>query len=211
MKNLIEALNWRYATKQFDKEKKINQNDLDVLFEVMRLSPSSFGLQPWKFIHVQNAEIREVLKEHSRWQSQVTDASDLLVIAVKNNIEESDVNEYLQNIIQTRKIWDPSVLWNLKSMLMDTISSRTQEQLKWRNQKQAYIVLWFLLSACAQMWIDACPMEGFDPQKYNEILWLDELWLTATVVVSLGYRSSEDKYADLAKVRFAKDKLIIQK
>ena len=211
MENLIEALNWRYATKQFDKEKKINQNDLDVLFEVMRLSPSSFGLQPWKFIHVQNAEIREVLKEHSRWQSQVTDASDLLVIAVKNNIEESDVNEYLQNIIQTRKIWDPSVLWNLKSMLLDTISSRTQEQLKWRNQKQAYIVLWFLLSACAQMWIDACPMEGFDPQKYNEILWLDELWLTATVVVSLGYRSSEDKYADLAKVRFAKDKLIIQK
>ena len=144
MENLIEALNWRYATKQFDKEKKINQNDLDVLFEVMRLSPSSFGLQPWKFIHVQNAEIREVLKEHSRWQSQVTDASDLLVIAVKNNIEESDVNEYLQNIIQTRKIWDPSVLWNLKSMLLDTISSRTQEQLKWRNQKQAYIVLWFL-------------------------------------------------------------------
>ena len=96
-------------------------------------------------------------------------------------------------------------------MLLDTISSRTQEQLKWRNQKQAYIVLWFLLSACAQMWIDACPMEGFDPQKYNEILWLDEMWLTATVVVTLGYRSSDDKYADLAKVRFAKDQLIIRK
>ena len=96
-------------------------------------------------------------------------------------------------------------------MMLGSIWSRTQEQLKWRNQKQAYISLWFLLSACAHMWIDACPMEGFDPEKYNEILWLNDLWLTATVVVTLGYRSSQDKYADFKKVRYAKEKLIIQK
>ena len=95
MENLIKALNRRYATKQFDTNKKLNQDDLDTLFEVMRLSPSSFGLQPWKFIHVQNPEIRKELQGHSRWQAQITDASDLIVIAVKNNMQESDVNEYL--------------------------------------------------------------------------------------------------------------------
>ncbi len=220
MKNLIEALNWRYATKQFDKEKKISQDDLDVLFEAMRLTPSAFGLQPWKFIHVQNPEIRAALKEHSRWQAQITDASDLIVIAVKNNMQESDVDEYIQDMIQTRKVDLENIpedfkntdkLVAYKNMMIGTISSKTQEQLKWRNQKQAYIVLWFLLSISAQMGIDACPMEGFDPEKYNEILWLHDLGLTATVVVTLGYRSSDDKYADLKKVRFAKEKLIIQK
>ncbi len=220
MKNLIETLNWRYATKQFDINKKLNQSDLDILFEVMRLAPSAFGLQPWKFIHVQNPEIRAKLKENSRWQPQITDASDMIVIATKNNLQESDIEEYIQDIIQTRKVDIENLpedfknmdkLVEFKNMMFGTISSRTQEQLKWRNQKQAYICLWFLLSACAHMWIDACPMEGFDPEKYNEILWLNDLWLTATVVVTLGYRSSEDKYADLKKVRFVKEKLIIEK
>jgi len=220
MNKIIEALNWRYATKQFDTNKKLSQDDLDTLFEAMRLSPSSFGLQPWKFIHVKNPATREALKENSRWQAQITEASDLIVIAVKNNMQESDVDEYIQDMIQTRKVDLENIpedfkntdkLVEFKNMMINTISSRTQEQLKWRNQKQAYVVLWFLLSTCAQMWIDACPMEWFDPEKYNEILWLNELWLTATVVATLGYRSIDDKYADLAKVRFAKEKLIIQK
>ncbi len=220
MNTIIDALNWRYATKKFDTNKKLSQNDLDILFESMRLTPSAFGLQPWKFIHVQNPETRVALQENSRGQPQITEASDLVVIAVKNNMQESDVDEYIQDMIETRKVDLENIpedfkntdkLVEYKNMMINTISSKTQEQLKWRNQKQAYIVLWFLLSTCAQMWIDACPMEWFDPEKYNEILWLHDLGLSATVVVTLGYRSSEDKYSDLKKVRFAKEKLIIQK
>ncbi|HMS91090.1 MAG TPA: NAD(P)H-dependent oxidoreductase [Candidatus Absconditabacterales bacterium] len=220
MNTIIDALNWRYATKKFDTNKKLSQNDLDILFESMRLTPSAFGLQPWKFIHVQNPETRVALQENSRGQPQITEASDLVVIAVKNNMQESDVDEYIQDMIETRKVDLENIpedfkntdkLVEYKNMMINTISSKTQEQLKGRNQKQAYIVLGFLLSTCAQMGIDACPMEGFDPEKYNEILGLHDLGLSATVVVTLGYRSSEDKYSDLKKVRFAKEKLIIQK
>jgi len=220
MENLIKALNWRYATKKFDITKKINQNDLDILFDVLRLAPSSFGLQPWKFIHVKTAEIREQLQINSRWQPQVTEASDLIVIATKVNLQENDVEEYIQDMIETRKVDMDTIpeefknmdkLVEFKNMMLGTISSRTAEQLKWWNQKQAYIAMWFLLSACAEMWIDSCPMEGFDPEKYNEILWLNDLWFTATLVIPVGYRSNEDKYAELAKVRYSKEKLIIQK
>ena len=220
MENLIKALQWRYATKKFDTTKKINQDDLDILFEAMRLAPSSFGLQPWKFIHVKTVEIREQLQANSRWQPQITEASDLIVIAVKTNLQESDVEEYIQDMIETRKVdlenlpedfKNMDKLVEFKNMMLGSISSKTPEQLKWWNQKQAYIAMWFLLYVCAQMWIDSCPMEWFDPEKYNEILWLNDSGLTATVAVTLWYRSSEDKYADLKKVRFAKDKLIIQK
>lgn len=220
MKTIIEALQWRYATKKFDTTKKLNQNDLDTIFEALRLSPSSFGLQPWKFIHVKNPETRVQLQANSRGQPQITEASDLLVIAVKTSLQESDVEEYIQSIVQLRgndkeKMPDEAKniekLMEYKNMMIGTIKSKTPEQLKGRNQKQAYIALGVALTVCASMEIDACPMEGFDSAKYDEILWLDKLWLTTTVAITLGYRSIEDKYADIAKVRYPKEKLIIQK
>jgi nitroreductase / dihydropteridine reductase len=217
MKKIIEALNRRYATKKFDTTKKISEDDMESLVEALRLSPSAFGLQPWKFIHVTNSEIRAQLQANSRGQPQVTEASDLLIIAAKTNLQASDVEEYGENMMQTRKTNEPisegdmAKVLEYKAMMINTISSRTQEQLKWWNQKQAYIALGVLLTVAASMEIDACPMEGFDPTKYDEILGLDKLWLTATVVIPVGYRSSEDKYAELSKVRFPKEKLLIQK
>jgi nitroreductase len=210
MNTIIKALNRRYATKKFDPNKRVSQTDLDILFEALRLSPSSFGLQPWKFIHVKNTEIRKELQEASRWQPQITDASDLFVIAAKTNMQESDVEEYIQDIIKTRISGDIDKLSEFKWMMLGTIWARSPEQLKSWNQKQSYITVWVLLTVCASIWIDACPMEWFDPSKYNEILWLDKLWLTATVVVAIWYRSSEDSYANLAKVRFPKDKLVME-
>lgn len=139
MNTIIDALHWRYATKKFDTNKKLNQNDLDILFESMRLTPSAFGLQPWKFIHVQNPETRVALQENSRGQPQITEASDLVVIAVKNNMQESDVDEYIQDIIETRKVDLENIpedfkntdkLVEYKNMMINTISSKTQEQLK---------------------------------------------------------------------------------
>lgn len=215
MKPILEALTRRYATKVFDPSKKISQADMDALLESLVLSPSSFGLQPWRFIHVQNEETRKLLRQASRDQSQVTDASDLIVIASKTTMQESDVDEYLQSIMTTRpgaaSSENAEGLAKFKWVMLGTIWARTQEQLKQRNQRQAYIAMWVLLTAAAELEIDACPMEGFEAEKYNEILWLEALWLTATLVIPVGYRSSQDKYAELAKVRYAKEKLIIQR
>ena len=220
MKTVIEALNRRYATKKFDTTKKLSQADMDVLLESLRLSPSSFGLQPWKFIHVKNTEMRKELQDASRGQPQITEASDLIVIAVRTNLDESDVDAYVQDMKEIRgnnleelpeDFKNIEKLMEFKNMMLNTITARTQEQLKGWNQKQAYIAMGTILTTAALLWIDACPMEWFDPEKYNEILGLSELWLTATVVIPVGYRSEDDKYAYLAKVRFPKEKVIIQK
>lgn len=218
MNKIITALNRRYATKKFDTNKKINQEDLNTLLESLRLSPSSFGLQPWKFIHVKTPEIRSELQNNSRGQPQITEASDLIVIAVKTTMTEKDVEEYTESIKEIRSVnmaelsqEDINKLLEYKNMMIGTITSRTPEQIKSWNQKQAYIAMGFLLETCAMLGIDACPMEGFDPAKYNEILGLDALGLTATLVIPVGYRSSEDKYAQLAKVRYEKEKMVIEK
>jgi nitroreductase / dihydropteridine reductase len=220
MKNILEALQWRYATKTFDPNKKVSQEHLDILLETLRLSPSSFGLQPRKFIQVKNPELRKQLQAASRGQPQIVDASDLIIIASKTDMGKEDVEEYLEHLKETRMSWidinslpqqEIDALMNYKNMMIDTLESRNPDQRKSRSQKQAYIAMGIFLLACAEMEIDACPMEGFDPSKYNEILGLNELWLTATVAIPVGYRAVEDKYASLAKVRFPKEKIFIQK
>lgn len=214
---IVEALHRRYATKKFDPTKKIPQQDLDILFESLRLAPSAFGFQPWKFIHITDANLRRELKKHALDQAQVTDASDLIVIATKTWMKESDMDEYIQNLVATRKIPDQteseqfSKAEKYLQKIKETISYKTDEEIRTWNQKQAYIAMWFLLLTCAEMGIDACPMEWFYPEKYNEVLWLDALGLTATLIIPVGYRSSDDIYAHLAKVRFPKEDMIIHR
>ena len=126
MNNIIDALNWRYATKKFDSTKKLSQDDMNTLLESLRLSPASFGLETWRFIHVKNPEIRTQLQANSRWQPQITEASDLIVIATQTNIQESDVNSYLQNIIDIRG-GSIDMLESMKWMIIWTIWSRTPD------------------------------------------------------------------------------------
>lgn len=195
--NIIQQLNWRYATKSFDKNKKINPQDFDTLLESLRLSPSSFGIQPWKFIVVKNSEIREKIKEASYGQVQISDASDLIVLCAKNNITEVDVDR----ITGSNESY--------KNMIMSAIGAKsTDELLNW-NAKQVYIALGFLLETAALMNIDSCPMEGFDANKVDEILKLKEKGLTSTVICPVGYRSVDDKYAMAKKVRFLREELVL--
>ena len=139
MNTIIDALNWRYATKKFDTTKKLSQDDMDILLETLRLSPSSFGLQPRKFIHVKNMEIRKELQDASRGQSQITEASDLIVIAVRSSLDESDVEAYVQDMKEIRgknveqlpeDAKSIEKLMEFKNMIINTIKSRTPEQLK---------------------------------------------------------------------------------
>lgn len=209
MKNIHDALHWRYATKSYDTTKKLSKEQIEKLIESIQLSPSSFGLQPYTIIHVTNPEIREKLKAASWNQSQITDASDVFVFAVPTNLSEQHVDEFIQKTATVRNI-PVENLGEYAGMIKGSLSSRSaEEKITW-SAKQAYIALGFLLETAALEEIDATPMEGFDNAQYNEILGLTQLNHTAVVVATLGFRSSEDTYAPLAKVRKETSELLIE-
>ena len=174
--NIIENLQRRYATKLFDPSKKVSEEDMHTLLEALRLAPSSFGLQPWKFVRVTNPETRLQLQANSWNQPQITQASDIIVIATKIQMNEHDVDAYMESVKEIRKPAgevseeDMKKVTDYKAMIMNMIQQRSPEELKRRSQKQAYIAMGVLLTTAASMGIDSCPMEGFDPAKYDEIL-----------------------------------------
>jgi nitroreductase len=198
--NILQKLNWRYATKKFDPSKKISAQDLDVLKEVLRLTPSSYGLQPWKFVIVENQVLREELKIYSWGQSQVTDASHLIVICTYIDMSEEYIDSHIKHTAEQRNI-EPEKLQGYGNFVKKKMEDLTLEQKRIWNSKQAYIALGQFMLACAEMQIDATPMEGFEPEKYNEILGLSERGLQATLVCPIGYRSSEDPAQFNPKVR----------
>ncbi|MUP46820.1 NAD(P)H-dependent oxidoreductase [Gramella sp. BOM4] len=202
-----ENLNWRYATKKFDAQKKISQEDLNNLLESIQLTASSYGLQPYEVIVVTNPEIREQLKAAAWNQSQVAEASHLIVFASLKSVSEDYLDSYLNNIAETRNV-SREDLKGMEDMIKNTTLQLPADiQQNWAA-KQAYIALGNLLSAAANMKIDTCPMEGFDAKKFDEILGLEERNLTTAVIAPIGYRSEEDPYQHLAKVRKAKKDLI---
>lgn len=207
LNQLIDALNWRYATKSFDTNRKIPEETVTLLLETMRLSASSFGLQPWKFYIIKDLEIRKKLKPVSWNQTQITDCSHLIVIAHKTSIEEKYIHNYINEISSTRGVPSES-LNTYREMILGFISSINEDKAREWMAKQAYIALGTLLTACAIARIDACPMEGFDRAAYDEILGLTQEGFSAIALCPIGFRSSEDKYSNAKKVRFTKDKVI---
>ncbi len=207
MKNsIVDSLAWRYATKKFDISKKIPEGDLDDLLESLRLSASSFGLQPWKFIVITDSKLRKELRRHAWNQSQVTDASHLIVLCARTDINENYVNGHIQNISRARNI-PLEDLKDYENKIMNSIKSMTKEAVMEWNKRQVYIALGFLLLAAAHKRIDACPMEGFDKNKFDEVLKLKEQNLTSVVLCPAGYRSAEDTNASLKKVRLDKKEI----
>jgi nitroreductase len=199
-KEIIENLNWRYATKKFDATKKICQEDLDTLKESLRLTPSSYGLQPWKFLIIENKELRSKLREHSWGQAQVTDASHLFVLCTYTDVTDQFIDEHIANTAVIRNV-DPATLQGYGNFVKTKMKELSADQKKNWNSKQAYIALGQLMTVCAELRIDATPMEGFEPDKYNEILGLNERGLHATLVCPVGYRSEEDAAQHTIKVR----------
>jgi nitroreductase len=206
MSTLIESLKWRYATKIFDPLKKVSNEDLNTILEAARLSASSYGLQPYRIFVVEDPEIREKLKQASRGQGQITDASHLIVFANVITPGEKLVDEYLGNVSFTRNI-PLDDLQGYGSMMKSTIGGLSRDEgVNW-TAKQAYIALGNLLAAAAELKIDTCPMEGFDNAAYDRILGLQEKGLTSALVAAIGYRSPADKTQHLQKVRTSVDKL----
>ncbi len=207
---MIKNLNWRYATKAFDTSKKISQADLDELLEALRLAPSSFGLQPWKFIVVSDPKIRSQLREAAWGQKQVTDASHLVVLCVQNTVDEAFTKKYIASMAKTRNVTQES-LKGFEDYILNFMKNLPPEQIFEWSKRQVYIALGFLLFACAQKKIDACPMEGFEPDKFDKILGLEKEGLHSLAMCAIGYRNEADEYAHAKKSRFDKKEVFIFK
>ncbi|MFD2585449.1 NAD(P)H-dependent oxidoreductase [Croceitalea marina] len=206
MNNTLENRTWRYATKKFDATKKVSSEDFETLLEATRLSASSYGLQPYQILIIENKDIREKLKPVSWGQSQITDASHLIVFASLTNFGSELVDSYVSNVSTTRNIPEESLKEYSDFMKSNLLDLPKEVKENW-TAKQAYIALGNLMQAAAELKIDTCPMEGFEADKYDEILGLAEKGLTATVVLPIGYRSEEDQTQHYAKVRKSKKEL----
>ena len=206
---LLDQLNWRYATKQFDPNRKISAQDWATLEEALRLSPSSGGLQPWKFIVVTDPAMRAKLTPATYGQRQIAEASHLVVFASKNNLSDADVDAHLTHMAAVQGA-PVEAFKQLREMLVGGIVKRLDEPARnaWARN-QVYIALGNFLASAAVLGIDACPMEGFDRAQYDEILGLKAQGYATAVIATVGYRSSADKYASAPKVRFPKEKIFV--
>jgi nitroreductase len=207
---LVNQLNWRYATKQFDPTRKISDRDWAALEQALLLSPSSCGLQPWTFIVVKDPAMRAKLQAASWGQAQIVDASHLVVFTSRLNLSESDLDAHLKRTAEVRGV-AVEELAGFRSMMVGTLIQGMDVAARnaW-TKNQVYIALGNLLTSAAMLGIDACPMEGIDRAQYDAILGLPQKNLASAMVATLGYRAATDKYAAAPKVRFPKEKVFIE-
>ena len=204
---LINHLRWRYAVKKFDPTQKVSDKDWQALLESLVLTPSSFGLQPWKFFIIETPDLRQKLLEHSWNQAQVIDSSHLLVLARKIEITTEYIDQYVAYTAEVRGISAES-LEGFGKVIKGFLGQMSPDDLKAWAKLQVYIALGQLMSSAAHLGIDTCPMEGFVPEKYDEILGLNEKGYAAAVVCPVGYRAEDDPYATYPKVRFKAEDVI---
>ncbi len=205
--DLLHRLQWRYAVKSFDPAKKIPAPAWDTLETALQLTPSSYGLQPWKFIVVESPAIREQLRAASWNQKQITDSSHLVVLTHHPEVREADVDRFLDTMAEARKISRESLHGYRNVILGDVMGHRKPMISEW-TARQCYIALGNFMTAAALLGIDTCPMEGLDPKKYDEILGLNETRFRTVVACAAGYRAPGDKYAGEAKIRFPKNEIL---
>lgn len=202
---IIKQLNWRYATKAYDSTKRISDEYWAVLEQSLIAAPSSFGLQPYKFIVVRDPEKRARIRAAAWNQAQTTDASHLVVFAYRKSISEADIDRFIEYAAEVRG-HDTSVLAEYAGMIKGSVASKSPEEIAVWNSRQAYIALGFLLETAALLGIDATPMEGFEPAAVDGILGLTDY--ASVVLCPLGYRDEvKDWLAALPKVRFPKSEI----
>jgi len=208
MSELLNSLNWRYATKKYDASKKVSAEDLQTLKEATKLSVSSMGLQPYKILIVENPELRAKLQPAAYGQSAITEASQLFIFAIEKNVGDTQIEKYMQNISDTRGIPVES-LDGFSGMIKGFVSTLDENGRDNWAKKQAYLALSTLINTASFLKIDATPMEGFSPEQFDEILGLDKLGLTTAVIATIGYRHEEDATQHYKKVRKSNEELYI--
>lgn len=198
--NLIEKLKWRNATKDFNPLKKIPKEELRILLEAIRLAPSSYGLQLYKVLVIEDAVTKQKLKSVSWNQNQITDSSAIIVFCNYKNVNKHHIDDYIKLKADTEKIPIENIEGYGNFMKQKVAEMNDDEITNWTT-RQTYIALGFLLTACAELRIDACPMEGFENEKYNKILGLDDKNLNAAVIATVGYRKNSNSNNIVPKVR----------
>jgi nitroreductase len=207
---LVHQLRWRYATKQFDPQRKISAGDWSALEEALVLTPSSFGLQPWKFIVITNQAVKEKLVAASWGQRQPADCSHLVVFAIKKELGEAEIDGFLKRIAEVRSVPLDSLAGYRDMMVGSIVTGMDAAARNGWAERQVYIAVGNFLTSAAMLGIDACPMEGIEPAQYNEILGLGKLGLSVVCAAATGYRAASDKSAALKKVRFPKDQVLVR-
>lgn len=197
----VAALNWRYAVKKFDPTKKIPAPTWAALEQSLVLSPSSYGLQPWKFFVVETPAVREQLLPHSWGQRQVVDASHLVVFAVKKEMTAADADRLIARTSQVREV-HVETLAGYHKMMAGSLTRTPADAVDVWMSRQVFIALGVFLTTAAVLGVDTCPMEGFVPEKYDEVLGLGAKGYASRVVATAGYRAADDAYAGLKKVRY---------
>jgi nitroreductase len=203
----LTALRWRYAVKKFDATKKIPADTWAALEQSLVLSPSSYGLQPWKFFVVETPAVREQLLPASWGQRQIVDASHLVVFAVKKDVGPADADRLIARSAAVRGI-PADKLAGYRDMMVGSLTRSAAADVDVWMSRQVFIALGVFLTTAAVLGVDTCPMEGFVPEKYDEILGLSAKGYASRVVATAGYRAADDAYATLAKVRYAAEEVI---
>jgi len=205
---LLDAMQWRYATKVFDAAKKIPADVWGALEKTLVLTPTSYGLQPYQFLIVQDAATRAALLPHSWGQKQVVDCSHFVVFTARTEMKEADVMKLIARISRVRGVPAESLNFYRDMMLSDVVNGvRGKTAHEWAA-RQCYIALGNLMTAAAILGVDTCPMEGLVPSEYDKILKLDGTGYKTVVALALGYRAAGDKYASLAKIRYDAAELV---
>ena len=207
---LLEALNWRYATKKFDPARKLSAETWATLEQALILSPSSFGLQPWKFLVITDAAVKAQLVPISWGQTQPADCSHLLVLTVKHGLGADHVEKFLDRQVEVRG-GSKEKLSGYRDMMLGSLAgaARAGTLDAWQTN-QIYIALGQFMAAAALIGVDTCPMEGIDRAKYDEVLGLDGTDFATVVACPAGYRAADDKYASAPKVRFKSEDVIVR-
>ncbi len=198
--DLIEKLNWRYATKKFDSSKKVSQGKLEILKQAFNLTPTSYGVQTMKMVIVTDEATKDKMVDYCYGQEQVKGASHVLAICIQDEVNETDVDDYFDDVVKIRKTSE-TILSQYREELKDFVKSKTKEEIEIWCVNQVYIALGNLMTACAVEEIDCCPMEGFLPEKVDELLELKKYNLKSVLLLPVGYRAEDDMFSELKKVR----------
>lgn len=206
---MIDALEWRYATKKFDDSKTVESDKIELLKKAFNLTPTSYGLQPLRLVIIKSQDLKNRLFEHSYNQIQVKTASHVLVICIENTVDEKFINQNFELQKEIRNAKD-EIIKPFREFLIKDFKERSDQNIREWGINQAYLALGNMLTICAAEKIDACPMEGFDKKAYDAILNLKEKGISSALVLPIGYRAVDDKFADFKKVRRPQEETIIE-
>ncbi|WP_282069962.1 NAD(P)H-dependent oxidoreductase [Olleya namhaensis] len=198
--DIIKQLNWRYATKSFDTQRLVSDKDIKALTEAFNLTATSYGLQPLKLMVIKDKDLQSQLVPVSYNQKQVAEASHLLVFCIESQMDTTFITSYFDRVKSIRNTED-AILDPFKTFLIEDFKNKSQSEKEAWAVKQAYLALGNIMTVCALLNIDACPMEGFSPSDYDTVLGLEALKLKSVLVMPIGYRAKDDFMADLQKVR----------